>query len=244
MIIETPSPPSAGGFQFDEEDEEDEEDVSDGGRRSEVAEQGSYNHLSAFSRHRPARTEPRSNNNVERATLLTGSPDKGDSQMKFATLAVLVVFAASSANAAEKPSQAFLKKAIEGNFAEVQMGQLAQQKGQNGDVKKFGQMLSDDHSAANQKAIDAAKAMGVTPPDGPNAKQKADYEKMSNMSGGKFDQQFATHMVADHQKDIAEYKKAAKQPDAAGDYAKAQIDVLQKHLDTAKSLSSRKTSNR
>jgi putative membrane protein len=105
-------------------------------------------------------------------------------------------------------------------------------------------MLSDDHSAANQKAIDAAKAMGVTPPDGPNAKQKADYEKMSNMSGGKFDQQFATHMVADHQKDIAEYKKAAKQPDAAGDYAKAQIDVLQKHLDTAKSLSSRKTSNR
>jgi len=64
------------------------------------------------------------------------------------------------------------------------------------------------------------------------------------MSGVKFDQQFATYMVADHQKDIAEYKKAAKQPDAAGDYAKAQIDVLQKHLDTAKSLSSRKTSNR
>ena len=51
-------------------------------------------------------------------------------------------------------------------------------------------------------------------------------------------------MVADHQKDIAEYNKAAKKADAAGDYAKGQIDVLQKHLDTAKSLSSSETSGR
>src|SRR3954471_18988999 len=124
------------------------------------------------------------------------------------------------------------------------MGKLAQQNGQNENVKKFGQTLIDDHSAANQKAVDAAKSMGVTPPDGPNPKQKADYVKMSKVSGTQFDRDFAAHMVADHTKDIAEYKKAAKQADAARDYAKAEINGLQKHLDTAKSLSSRKTSNR
>ena len=43
-------------------------------------------------------------------------------------------------------------------------------------------------------------------------------------------------MIADHQKDIAEYKKASKSKDAAGEYASGQIDTLQKHLDTAKSL--------
>lgn len=43
-------------------------------------------------------------------------------------------------------------------------------------------------------------------------------------------------MVADHKKDIAEYKKAAKNKDAAGEYASGQIDTLQKHLDAAKSL--------
>ena len=163
--------------------------------------------------------------------------------MKSMSLAILAVFLASAAHAADKPSQAFLKKAIEGNYAEVQMGQLAQQKSQNGDVKKFGKMLEDDHSAANQKAADAAKSMSVTAPDGPNARQKADYDKMSKESGTKFDRDFATHMVADHQKDIAEYKKAAKQSDAAGEYAKGQLDVLQKHLDTAKSLRSGKTSS-
>jgi putative membrane protein len=105
-------------------------------------------------------------------------------------------------------------------------------------------MLADDHAAANQKASDAAKSINVTPPDGPNAKQKADYDKLAKESGQRFDRAFASHMVMDHEKDIAEYKKEAKQSDAAGEYAKAQIPVLQKHLDTAKSLRSNKTSSR
>jgi putative membrane protein len=92
--------------------------------------------------------------------------------MKFTSLALVATFLASTAYAAEKPSHAFLKKAIEGNFAEVEMGKLAQQNGQNDNVKKFGQTLIDDRSAANQKAMDAARSMGVTPPDGPNAKQR------------------------------------------------------------------------
>jgi putative membrane protein len=164
--------------------------------------------------------------------------------MKLCTTAALVMLLASPALAADNPSQAFLKKAIEGNYAEIEMGKLAQQNGQNDNVKQYGQMLTDDHSAANQKAMDAAKSIGVAPPEGPNAKQKADYDKMAKMTGARFDRDFARHMVADHEKDIAEYKKEAKQADAAGDYAKGQIDTLQKHLDTAKSLRSVQSSSR
>jgi putative membrane protein len=150
--------------------------------------------------------------------------------------ATLIALSIGTAWGKDKPSEAFLKKAIEGNFAEVSMGDLAQRNGQSDGVKSFGKMLSTDHAAANQKAMDAAKGMGINPPSGPNAKQKADYDKMSKMSGAGFDRTFATHMVADHQKDIAEYKKASKMKDAAGQYASEQIDTLHKHLDTAKSL--------
>jgi putative membrane protein len=163
--------------------------------------------------------------------------------MKTATLALIMSFLASTSYAAEKPSQTFLKRAVEGNFAEVEMGKLAQQNGQNESVKKFGQTLIDDHSAANQKAIDAAKSMGMTPPDGPSAKQKADYARMSKISGAQFDRDFAMHMTMDHEKDIAEYKKEAKQADAAGEYAEGQIDVLESHLKTAKLLKSSKTAS-
>jgi putative membrane protein len=164
--------------------------------------------------------------------------------MKSIALTVLAVFLASSGYAAEKHSEVFIKKAIEGNFAEVEMGKLAQQKGQNDEVRKFGQMLVDDHSAANQKAVDAANSIKVTPPDGPNVKQKADYDKLAKEPGPRFDRAFASHMVMDHEKDIAEYRKEAKQSDAAGEYAKAQIPVLRKHLDAARSLRSNKTSSR
>jgi hypothetical protein len=51
------------------------------------------------------------------------------------------------------------------------MGDLAQKNGQSEGVKSFGKMLSTDHAAANQKALDAAKGMGMNPPSGPNAKK-------------------------------------------------------------------------
>ena len=76
---------------------------------------------------------------------------------------ILLTAAMASAQAKDKPSQAFLKKAIEGNFAEVSMGDLAQKNGQSDDVKAYGKMLSADHAAANQKALDAAKGVGDKP---------------------------------------------------------------------------------
>jgi putative membrane protein len=97
-------------------------------------------------------------------------------------------------------------------------------------------VLQADHTAANEKAIDAAKSVGVTPPDSPNAEQKADNEKKSQKYGGH-------SSIAISQK-VAEYKKASKSADAAGEYAKGNIPVLQKHLKTAKSLASKKTSSR
>jgi putative membrane protein len=153
-----------------------------------------------------------------------------------AALVVALLAMTSTASAQDKASQQFLAKAIQGNFAEVQMGELAQKNGQTAEVKSFGQMLQQDHGAANQKATDAAKKFGVTPPSGPNPKQMADYQKMTKAQGAAFDKAFAQHMVMDHKKDIAEYKKAAKKNDDAGQYAKDSLPVLEKHLQTAQSL--------
>jgi putative membrane protein len=142
----------------------------------------------------------------------------------------------NSVLAQDKAAQKFLTEAIQGNFAEVQMGELAQKNGQNQDVKNFGQTLVADHNAANQKAIEAATALGITPPTGPSDKQRADYEKMAKLSGPPFDKMFAKHMVQDHRKDIRQYQNAAKKQDAAGQYAQNSLPVLQKHLEAAQAL--------
>lgn len=154
--------------------------------------------------------------------------------------AALIVSSPSFAQ--DKASQKFLKEAIEGNLAEVKMGELAQKNGQSDKVRSFGQMLQKDHSAANQKATAAANQLGVSPPTEPSKKQKATYDRMSKMSGDNFDRDFAKHMVTDHKKDIKAYEKEAKKNDAAGAYAKEALPTLQKHLETAQSLAGTGTS--
>jgi putative membrane protein len=146
--------------------------------------------------------------------------------------------------AQDKASQKFLTEAIQGNFAEVAMGQLAQQNGERSDVKAYGQMLATDHAGANQKATEAAKAINVTPPTGPSDKQKADMAKMEKQKGAAFDKAFAHHMVADHKKDIAAYQKESKKTDAAGQYAKDTLPTLQKHLESAQALEKNKSAAR
>jgi putative membrane protein len=152
-------------------------------------------------------------------------------------LAAALTMSCSGVWAKETPGQQFITKAIQGNLSEVALGRLAQQKAANDGVRSFGQMLEQDHSAANQQATQAASSVGVTPPTEPARMQKAAYDRMSKLSGDAFDREFARHMVADHRKDISNYQKEAKRSDGQiSDYAKATLPTLQKHLETAQSL--------
>jgi len=149
----------------------------------------------------------------------------------------IVAATLASGSAFAQADQKFVTDAIEGNLAEVQMGQLAQTNGASQGVKDFGRMLVTDHGQANTKATSVASSLKVTPPTGPNAKQKKDYDKMSKLNGAAFDRAFAAHMVADHKKDIAAYQKASKSKNqAVAGYASETLPTLQKHLETAQSL--------
>ncbi len=139
--------------------------------------------------------------------------------------------------AADTHADRFMRKAIEGNLAEVKVGQLAQQKGATAGVRHFGAVLEQDHSQANQQAIAAASSSGVTPPSQPDDKQRAEYQHLASLSGSEFDRAFLREMVKDHEKDIAEYRKEAKSTSGpAESYAAASLPTLKKHLRLAKSL--------
>jgi putative membrane protein len=149
--------------------------------------------------------------------------------------------AAGKANAAD---QTFLNEAIQGDLAEVNMGKLAQEKGQSEAAKQFGQMLEQDHGQHLQKAKDSAQQMGVTPPTEPNAKQKRMYDQLSKMSGAQFDKEFAQHLIRDHKEDIGKYEKEAKSKGPLAQFAQQTIPTLQKHLQTAERLYEQKSSQR
>jgi putative membrane protein len=150
---------------------------------------------------------------------------------------------AATAQKLNKTDQNFLGKAIQGDLSEVNMGKLAQEKGQSEEVKQFGKMLEQDHSAHLQKAEQTAEKLGVNAPTEPDAKSKATRDKLSTMSGAKFDKQFAKAMISDHKRDIAAYKRQSKSKGPLADFATETLPTLQEHLETAESLAGVKPSH-
>jgi len=150
--------------------------------------------------------------------------------------AVLAASLAAAPSAFAKSGKKFLGEAIQGNLAEVQMGQLAQKNASSPDVKAYGEMLVKDHTAANEKATAAANEIGMSVPSQPTSRQKREYDKMAAKTGADFDRAFVQHMQADHRKDVSEYTQAAKGKDAAARYASETLPTLKEHLSKAQSL--------
>ena len=148
-----------------------------------------------------------------------------------ATFALSTWFALSPTDAAPRAKsndQHFMTEAIQGDLSEVKMGKLAQEKGQEDNVKEFGKMLEQDHSEHLQKAQQIADKNGLKAPTEPNAKQQRMYQKLSGLPGSKFDAAFARDMVNDHEMDISKYRKEASSNSDLADFAKETVPVLQK----------------
>jgi putative membrane protein len=169
--------------------------------------------------------------------MMSGNAKKiGVSVIAGAILTCGAAVQAGTPDSASAASRAFVKEAIQGDLAEMQIGRLARKKGTSDEVKQFGQRLESDHAAGLQKAKSLAESLGARPPAEPNAKQKVTYQKLSRLSGPQFDRQFAKRMVKDHEKDIREFELESKRSGPAAEFARQTLPTLEAHLKVAKSL--------
>jgi len=142
---------------------------------------------------------------------------------------------ASLSSADEK----FIKEAAEGGMAEVQLGKLAATNASNAQVKQFGQRMVDDHSKANMQLMELARQKNVTLPSDSKGKHASEYDKLSKLTGERFDKEYVHLMVDDHKKDVSEFKKAsssAKDADIRS-FAMQTLPTLEQHLSTIERLS-------
>ncbi len=133
--------------------------------------------------------------------------------------------------ALDPKDQAFLMEAAKDGMMEVEMGKMATKQGKSDEVKKIGKMMVADHSKANKELMALAKAKGVKLP-GP--------AKMAKMSDDNFDSAYLDQMVKDHQKDIAEFERAAKNSKDAEvkSWAAKMVPALKQHLAAVKKAQS------
>src|SRR5436190_23629768 len=147
----------------------------------------------------------------------------------------------AAANAKGGADGVFVKKAAQGGIAEVELGKLATQKASSDDVKQFGQKMVDDHSKANDQLKQVASQKGMDVPSDLAPKDKAEMDHLSKLSGPAFDRAYMRHMVMDHTKDAAEFKKEAN---SGSDqdikrFASNTLTTIQDHLKMAKEVNAK-----
>ena len=153
-------------------------------------------------------------------------------------LAPLVLVIPFAAFGADNPDGKFYKNAAQGGVAEVDLGNLAQQKSSNASVKEFGAMMVKDHTAANDKLKSLAATKNISLPTSASLSQMASKVKLEVLSGDTFDKAYINGMIKDHEEDIALFKKEAvggRDPDARA-FAKAALPTLRAHLKKIKSI--------
>lgn len=145
--------------------------------------------------------------------------------------------AGAERSAASAESKDFLTDALQGDVAEIKMGQLAEKNGGSTPMKDFGKTLVTDHTKAGEQVKATAKQVGVTVKEEPSSEARKDYDKLTKLKGADFDEEFARLSVEDHQKDIEKFQKQADAKNGpASELAQQQLPTLKKHLQMAQSL--------
>ena len=127
------------------------------------------------------------------------------------------------------------------NTAEIELGRLAAERAANPEVKKFGQMMVDDHSKANDQLSQIAQSKHLTVPQKISSKDQATYDRLSGLTGDAFDRAYIKLMVQDHKKDVQEFKKqstSGADPELK-QFASTTLPTLEKHLQDAESIATR-----
>jgi putative membrane protein len=127
----------------------------------------------------------------------------------------------------------FANKAAIGGMAEVALGKMAVAKGTDGQVKKFGDMMTMDHGKANAELKTIATGKNIALPAGLDAEHQAKGDSLSKLSGKDFDVAYTKAMVEGHKKTLS-----LMQSEAAGGkdadlkaFAAKTAPIVQMHLE-------------
>jgi putative membrane protein len=132
----------------------------------------------------------------------------------------------------------FVKSAMQGGLAEVQLGQLTLQKSNNDQVKQFAQRMIDDHTKLNEEMKPVAQQLGVDVPTQVSKKDSKVMNKLQGLSGPAYDQAYIKDMVKDHKDDLNEFQMEASsgQDQTVKDAAAQGSKVIAQHLQMAQQL--------
>ncbi|MDP4248039.1 MAG: DUF4142 domain-containing protein, partial [Bacteroidota bacterium] len=134
-----------------------------------------------------------------------------------------------------KDDATFVVNVADAGMTEVQLGQLAQQKGTDKEVKDYGAMMEKDHTAAGDKLKAVASSKNITMPAAVSPDMQKAINDLQQKSGKDFDKAYINQMIDDHKKVISMFESESKNGSDADikAFADSTLPTLRKHLDEA-----------
>lgn len=132
----------------------------------------------------------------------------------------------------------FAVAAADGGMIEVKLAELAATNASSQVVKDFAKNMVSDHSKANEELKALAQQKNITLPMALSDDKQKDYDDLAKKQGKDFDKAYASYMVDDHDEDVKEFEKAAKDCKDAElkAWAGGKVPTLQHHLEMAKKM--------
>ena len=131
----------------------------------------------------------------------------------------------------------FVKDIAIANMAEIELGQLAATKSADPQVKKFGQMMVEDHTKAGDAFKAVASQHNLTPPAQLDETHRELRDKLAGLSGAEFDREYMAAMVDGHE-DVADKLEARIDKTNLADWKAKMTDRLGRRLEERSQLES------
>jgi putative membrane protein len=153
--------------------------------------------------------------------------------------------------------QQFVRDITMHNTAEIELGRLAAQRGQNAEVKRYGQMMVDEHTKAGAELKSAVATHNVQMQEQMDEKHRELAQRLRGLNGREFDREYMNAMVEGHEevkdllegrandaRDNAANRNAAAAADTAvNQWAAKTLPAVEKHLQQAEQLRDRLNDN-
>ncbi len=140
----------------------------------------------------------------------------------------------------------FAKQAAMGSMAEIEMAKLAQDRASSDRVKDFARQLEQDHQNASEELKRIAANTNIDLPTELDPKHRQVLDRLSKLSGARFDREFKRAQVRDHQEDVREFRKYAEQgshPELKT-FASNTLQKLEHHLSMTRDLQTGSSADR
>jgi putative membrane protein len=136
--------------------------------------------------------------------------------------------------------ESFAKQMAQSDFAEVEMGRLAEKKSTTEKILAFAREMIEAHTKDNQQLQSVVTTIGISVPSALSESDAAMLQQLEALSGQAFDEAYVRSQVTEHQR-----VQALLQQELSGGtnaqlkaYAQEALPVINHHLRTAQELAS------